>query len=197
MRYLLLLTLVILSGCSVTQAVKSEYRISANIPTQEYSSQLCREKSLKVRQVFSPSSMMSQKMKYVEGEFREYTFTESEWAQSPNKAIGNELLKSVRKSQLFKSVQNYKTRSKNDLILETNIEEFIQYFSSDSKTSHVNLTLVMTLIDTKSAKVIDTLSVSEKIDVKSINAEGGVSALNAALSQVLTSTNEWLNVVCK
>jgi hypothetical protein len=41
------------------------------------------------------------------------------------------------------------------------------------------------------------LVIEEKIQAASLNAEGGVKALNKALSSVLKKTNLWLSETCK
>jgi len=198
MKYIYLcLVLLTLSACTVTQPYIAEYRIITPESQENFSSTECKDKSLKISQLFSQSTLMTQSMKYAQNEYGEFAFSESAWARTPNSAITHEILKSVRESKLFASVQSYKSRSKSDFILESSVEEFLQYFSKDTKSSFVNVVMAFTLVDTKTSKAIDTLSVSKKVEVKSLDAEGGVEALNAALTQVLLEKNRWLNEVCR
>ena len=197
MKYLIVLTMLLLAGCTVTQPVVSEYRISPYIETIECSGEGCKKQSLKVRQVFSSSSLKSQKMRYAQDGFKEFEYTESEWAQSPNKAISAEIVKSVRASALFTRVNSFKSRSKTNLVLESNVEEFIQYFSEDETSSYVSISISMTLIDAKTAKGIATTTLSKRVDAKTNDAKGGVEALNAALTDILVQNNRWLNSVCQ
>ena len=140
---------------------------------------------------------MSQKMRYVQGDYKEFSFTKSEWTQSPNASISDELLKSIRDTEIFKSVNSYKSRSKSNLILETNVEDFMQYFSEDSKTSYVNIELSVTLIDAMELSPISSTTFTKRVNVKSVNAKGGVEALNKALSELLVDVNNWLELECK
>jgi cholesterol transport system auxiliary component len=198
MKYILsLLLLLLLNGCTVAQPPISEYRIVAQINESGFDAQSCKDKSLKISQAFSANSLMSQKMKYAQDEYGEYAFSESEWSRTPNGAITEEITKSVRASKLFKSVQGYKSRAKSDYILENNIEEFIQYFSNDAKSSYSSVIITMSLVDTKSGETLDTHTMSKTYAVKEMNAQGGVKALNEALSDVLQQSNIWLNEVCK
>jgi len=197
MRNLLLLSFLIFSGCSVTHAPIAEYRIAPTTHILPLNAQMCKDKSLKVAQVFSSTSLMSQKMKYAQDDYKEFSFSESEWAASPNKAITKELVKSVRGSELFSNVTSFKSRSRSDLILETSVEDFIQYFSANNEKSYVNVVMSMALIDAKSSKSIETKTFTKKVDVEFINAYGGVDALNSALGSVLLEHSKWLESICK
>jgi len=197
MKNLLLLTFLIFTGCSVTNPPIAEYRISPQVKSTNYNTSSCKNKSLKISQVFTSSSLMSKKMKYAQDDYKEFSFSESEWAVSPSKAITKELVKSVRETELFSNVSSFKSRSRSDMILETSVEDFMQYFSDSSKKSHVNIVISMTLIDTKSSKSVQTKTFTKKVDVDSINAYGGVEALNSAFGTVLEEHSEWLASVCK
>jgi len=196
MKNLLLLSFLIFSGCSVTNAPISEYRITPTLEKITLNAQMCKDKSLKIAQVFSSNSLMSKKMKYAQDDYKEFSFNESEWAVSPNNAITKELVKSVRDTELFSNVTSFKSRSRSDLILETSVEDFMQYFSTNNKKSYVNVVISMTLIDAKNSKTIETKTFAKKVNVESINAYGGVTALNSAFGTVLGENREWLESLC-
>ena len=189
--------LYIFTACSTTVPAISEYRINTNLTTKEFTQHGCKDNSLKIAQAFSSSNLMTQSMRYGEGDFKQYTFRESQWAESPNRAITSEFLAYIKNSNLFKNVQISKSRSKNGLLLETNIVDFMQYFSADEKSSYSNVSIVLTLIDTKSNSVLATQSFSSRVEAKELSAEGGVVALNAALKSVVIEGGEWLAGVCK
>lgn len=198
MKYILaIVSLLILNACTVVQAPISEYRIVTHKHKVLLDSSSCRDKSLKVSQAFSADSLMSEKMKYVQNEYGEYSFRESKWSRTPNGAITDAITKSVRASKLFQSVQGYKSRSKSDYILESNIEEFIQYFTSDAKSSYVSAIISVFLVDARSGKTLQSHQISKRVDVKELNAEGGVKALNRALNEILVENKLWLNEVCR
>lgn len=197
MRNLLLLSFLIFTGCSVTYPPISEYRIAPEVKQIVHNTDSCKDKSLKISQVFSSSSLMSKKMKYAQDNYKEYYFSESEWADAPNKVITKELLKSVRATNIFSNVTSFKSRTKSDMILETSVEDFMQYFSDDSSKSYVNIVMTMSLIDAKSSKNIETKTFEKILEVESINAQGGVDALNSAFSTILSQSSLWLEDVCK
>ena len=194
---LISLTAFLLVGCSTTTPAISEYRISVNSTTAAFAQTGCKEESLKVAQAFSSTSLMTHEMNYGQGAHKQYKFTQSQWAESPNRAISAEILEYIKLTELFKNVQISKSRSKNGLVLETNIEDFMQYFSEDEKESFVSVRINLTLIDVQTSKVLATKTFESKIEVDSINADAGVKYLNIALENVLNSSGTWFSEVCK
>ncbi len=184
-------------GCSVSTPAVSEYRIDIEPSVTEFTQRGCKEQSLKVAQAFSSSSLMSHDMNYGQGNHKQYTFTQSEWAESPNRAITAEILEYVKATKLFKNVQNPKSRSRNEVVLEINIEEFMQHFSEDEKKSFVKVSINLTLIDVKTSKVLATKTFNSRVEVDDIHADAGVKYLNIALEKVLVKSGEWLGEVCK
>jgi len=199
MRYLFIsLFSIFLSGCLTTVVpAKSEYRIKPDIGAVENKSDNCKTKSLKVAQAFSSRTLMSNHMIYAIGESKQYAYAESLWAESPNTIITSSILKLMRDTHVFKSVQMSKSRSRSDFILETNIEDFIQYFDEASLHSQAVISLTLTLIDIKSNRVVSTKTFDAIVDVQDLNAQGGVMGLKEALNIILKDVNTWIIGVCK
>jgi len=187
----------VVAGCTVVKPHIAEYRIHPSLHPSSAQKGQCSEKSLKVAKAFSSNALMSVDMNYAIGKYKSDVFTQSQWAQTPNRAITAQTLKMLQDTKLFKTVQISKSRSKNGLILETNIEDFMQYFSVEKNHSTAKVVINSTLVDAKTNRVLESKTFSKSVEVKSINAEGGVIALNAALSEVLTMQREWLGEVCK
>jgi len=196
---LLFITLIIFLfvGCSTTTPAVSEYRINVESTASTFTQTGCQEESLKVAQAFSPTSLMTHEMNYGQGSYKQYKFTQSQWAESPNRAISAEIVEHIKSTKLFKNVQISKSRSKNGLLLETNIEDFMQYFSEDEQESFVSVRISLTLIDVETSKVVATKTFKSKIEVDSIDADAGVKHLNIALENILKSSGEWLSEVCR
>lgn len=197
MYKIIVIFILIFSACSVTVPHIAEYRITSDIKIVPSKAKECKTKSLKVMQSFSSSALMSKEMRYRQSSYKEFSFTESKWAQSPNRAINSEIINSLRASELFESVSSYKSRGRSDLVLESSIESFVQTFDANSSESFVNVVIYMTLIESKSSKIISSKRMSKTLKVRQLNAEGGVSALSHALESTLLETREWLNGVCK
>jgi cholesterol transport system auxiliary component len=133
----------------------------------------------------------------MEGLNKQYSFTQSIWTEPLNKTITQEIVKSLRESRIFKSVQLYKSRSKSDYLLETNIENFVQHFSKDEKTSYVEVRLTFSLLNLKDNSLVESKTFTTEVESKTLDAEGGVEALSTALSKILSQNTFWLTGVCK
>ena len=187
----------VVTGCSVVMPHISEYRINPTLRPSNAKMGECSDKSLKVAKAFSSNALMSVDMSYAIGEYKSDVFTQSQWAQTPNQAITAHILKMLQDSHLFKTVQISKSRSKSGLILETNLEDFMQYFSVEKNSSISKVVINSTLIDAKTNSVLKSKTFSKSVKSKTIDAQGGVIALNEALSEVLSQQREWLGEVCK
>lgn len=186
-----------LSACSVTQTYKSAYTLDAHASIAAHTSESCRDKTLKVSQAFSKNTLMTTNMSYVEGEYNQYVFSESQWSQSPSSTITQSITQSVRNAGLFRSVQGHKSRSKSDYILESSIEDFMQYFSKDLQSSFVNVVIHFALIDAHNSDVLQSITLSKKVAVDQLDAKAGVKALSQGLNEILEEKNSWLNEVCR
>jgi cholesterol transport system auxiliary component len=195
--YFAVVLVFLLSGCSTTKPAVTEYKLSLKELKHSSVSDGCQDKSLKVSQAFSSSSLMSLQMNYVLDSHKIYAYSQAQWNNSPNQEISSQVVQALRKSKLFKNTQNSKSRSKGNLILEINIEDFMQYYSKDQDKSHVNVGISFTLIDSMTSEVIATKSFSAKKETDSLDASGGVKGLDNALADVLVQGLNFLNEVCK
>jgi len=197
MKYLWISLFMLMSACTVTQPYIVEYKISPKISNEKSSAKMCKEKSLKVAQVFGSSSLMSHSMKYSKNKYEEHSFTESKWATTPAVAINESIVQSIRSKNIFSNVSSFKSRSRSDFILESDVDEFMQYFSDENNSSFVKVSITMSLIDAKNKKVLKSKMFTEEMNVVNLNAKSGVEELNIALQTVLEQSNEWLEDICK
>ncbi|MFA5454220.1 MAG: hypothetical protein WC272_02765 [Sulfurimonas sp.] len=197
MRAILIILTILFSGCTTIKPPVTEYSIVTKELKKESVESGCVNKSLKIVQAFSSNSLMSLNMEYTQETNRVFSYSQSQWRESPNSLVTSELLKSISNSKLFGSVHPSKSRAKSDLILETNIDEFMQYFAQDMKKSFVHVGFSLTLIDAKTNSVIKSQYFSSKADAKTLDAEGGVEATQNALSEIIFQNIDWLSGVCK
>ena len=198
MKYLIISLVVILFvGCTTMVPPKTEFRINPNMPELQLRGMECKDSSLKVAQAFSSSNLMSIDMNYAQGNSKQYIYSKSQWSVAPNKAITDKFLELLRDTNLFNSVQVSKSRSKSDYILEINIEDFMQYFNENSSSSYAKATISLSLIETKTSITFATKTFTTKVDIESLDANGGVEGLNSALGDILSQSAEWFGKVCK
>jgi len=191
------LSILALAGCSTMVEQATEYKVTTQIKEKSFTSESCKDKTLRVRDVFASDSLMSDDMKYIIDTDKELAYTQSKWAISPDKILTAEILKSVRASGIFASVHNSKSRIYTNLSLESDVEEFMQYFDKDTKNSISKVVITFTLVDNRTKKILGTKRISKEIKTDTLNAAGGVKALNKAFSEVLDENNIWLDEVCK
>jgi len=190
--------LLLLTGCSTTVTPSvTEYKIALESIESTSNSKGCKEKSLKIAQAFSSNTLMSLQMSYVQGKEKVYAYTQAQWKNSPNQIITTETLKSIRDSKLFKTTQNPKSRASSDLILEINIEDFMQYYTQDLKDSSSHVELSFALVDTKTNDIVTSNTFEAEKMVDSLDALGGVKGLNLALEDVLVQLISYMNKECK
>jgi cholesterol transport system auxiliary component len=185
------------AGCAKVVPAVSEYRLNSTLYDTHLSSQSCKDKSLKVAQSFSPGVLTNLDIMYGVGEHKQFRYTQSKWVQSPNAAVTSEIVNFLKSSNLFSSVNVPKSRAKTDYVLEANIEDFMQYFTEDEKSSFVKASITFTLLDTKKNSVVSTKNFKITIPVKTLDAEGGIVALNEALKELLPQSGIWLNEICR
>jgi cholesterol transport system auxiliary component len=196
MKVLLFIPIILLFlGCSVSKPV-TEFRLNTNLPKIDIKSEKCLSKTIKVSQPFCEKSLETLQMNYMHGKNKMYEYTESSWADSPSNAIGYEVVKALREMDIFKSVQSSKSRSKAEYILETSINDFVQYFDEDLKESYASVVINFTIIDSKKDEVIATKKFQSTIKSSSLDAKGGVEALNKSLSEVLKESSIWFGEMC-
>ena len=184
MKLISIIIIFILSGCTTVKLSITEYKIVAESPNIKSNVDGCRDKSLKIAQAFSSSSLMSLKMDYVQDESKVFAYSQAHWNESPNNSITMNLLKEIRNSNFFKNVQISKSRSKNSLILEINIEDFLQYYSKNLKNSFANATIHLSIIDSKNNTIVATKTFTSKVDVKTLNEIGRASCRERVLRLV-------------
>ncbi|MCK9492282.1 MAG: ABC-type transport auxiliary lipoprotein family protein [Sulfurimonas sp.] len=195
--YLITIFIFLLSGCSITKPAITEYRLSLKDFSSKSYTNTCKDKSLKVSSAFSSNTLMTLEMNYMQDKHKIYSYSQSQWNNSPNQEISSQIFSALRDAKLFESVQNAKSRSRSDLILEINIQDFMQYFSDDLNSSYVRIVMCFTLIDAKTNKSIATKSFSIIKDVESLDAMGGVEALDAGLEEVINEGLEFLSGACR
>jgi len=199
MPYLILALLFsfLLSGCSTTYPVVTEYRINTKLNVEKVQSSKCKDKSIKVAQAFSSSLLMSLDMNYGVGDDKQFSYSQSQWALSPNNAMSAELVDMLRKMDIFQTVQIPKSRTRNDLILESSIDEFMQYYNEEENRSFVKVKISLSVIDTKTLQAIETKSFAKELEASSLDSSGGVKALNLALENLLMDSAKWIEEICR
>jgi len=194
--YILLILVLMLGGCSSTTPIIAKYKLYSNVNIAQEKQSTCKDKNIKVLSAFSSASLMSKDMRYVHGNSKVYKYSESAWLNNPNRCVSRELIKMLRELDIYKNVQESKSRSKADLIVEITLDDFMQYYSSDLTSSYAVVQIHFAIIDTKNNTIVSSKTFKNMQNTKTLDAKGGVDALNNALKNVLVQSSKWFIKVC-
>ena len=191
--------LVLFAGCSLQTTIpaKTQYKLQVTSQTQEYNATACKDDVLGLRNVVSYDPIMDRSIYYQVGALNIATYSESNWESAPFKTVGLSLISSVRDSKIFKDAFLSSSFVKPDIILEYSVGEFMQHFNEDMKSSYATVNIHFALLDRKDSKLLYSTTIEKKVPSSSLDALGGVKALQSALNDVMMQTNQWLNARCQ
>lgn len=197
--FLYSLVLILFTGCSLQTTVppKTQFKLQAIPQTQEYNATACKEDVLGLRNVVSYDPIMDRSIYYQIGDLNIATYSESNWDAAPFKTVGLSLISTIRKSKIFKDAFLSSSFVKPDIILEYSIGEFIQHFSKDMKSSYATVNIHFALLESKDSKLLYSTTIEKRVPASSLDALGGVKALQSALNDVMIQMNVWLNTRCQ
>ncbi len=196
-QYLLVVLVVIISGCSITKTVpsKTEYRLLSPDVTKIQSSP-CESITIKLEPIQSSNTLLDYRMYYTMDSIQQRYYNESLWAQSPNKMI-EQILKNVMiESKLFASVLDYRSNADTQWRYEVRILDCMQYFKDDG-SSYVKLSMDFVVIKNIGMQVVASKHFEVVLPTETSDAQGGVVALNKAVSQIVQESNSWLQNECQ
>lgn len=195
--FLASVTALMFFGCTTkTVQAPTQYTLKTQLETSKEQQSQCKSKSIKIFKPFGSMEYASSDIYYVVLPHEEDIFNQSAWAESVSSIVYRGVLDAVRDSGVFGGVLNYASVSKSDLALEIEINDFKQYFEHDLKSSYILSDITFTLVDTANLSTIAQKQIRKKIEVKSLDAKGGVEALSSALNQTLNEAVEWMAESC-
>ena len=196
MKKLIFLFAILFMGCSVTKPSITEYRLESKEFYKYDKSLKCKSKTIKIIQAFSGNNFRSKSMYYIVDQNKQYSYVKSQWAIPINKLITQNIFNMFSGLGLYKNVLNYKSRAQGDYVLESEVEDFSQYFNKELTSSAVKISLNLTLIDSQRNKVIASKRFVKIKQSNTLDANGGVEALKLALDEILKDISTWMIDEC-
>lgn len=183
----------IFGGCAaITVPAIDSYTINTLCEIEQSSEKKASfSKVLKVSMPKSTTAIMSRHILYQEKEFSQNSYARSGWIDTPNKMLGSLFLSCINKSSIFKAVLPSHSRGKSDFLLESTLSKFHHHINSDG-SSEGRVRIEYYLIETKSGQVVATNEFFSNVSSKTLDAKGGVRALNDASKSVALSLTRWL-----
>lgn len=184
------LAMFILVGCSSK---------TVDVYTLKYSESLSKKatfanknKTIKISIPKSTKEIRKNKILYAKTPYMRESYAYSRWSDTPNHMIEQYLVTLLDQSKLFKAVIPADSKAKSQWILESNIEDFYQYFDKDKRAFAV-VKIRFLLIDNKDKRVIASHHFSTKTPAPSLDAKGGVKAMDEALKHIGIQLVNWID----
>jgi ABC-type uncharacterized transport system auxiliary subunit len=90
----------------------------------------------------------------------------------------------------------YGSKAQSDLLLELRVDDCMQYFNKEVTLSYVKVAIGARLIDKASGKVIASKEFYTKQNTQTLDAKGGVAALNKTLETLLPQITTFVAGAC-
>jgi len=186
------MSVVMTGGCSTTKLPPTNaYTISIATIKDKPVEQTTSNKIIRVGMPTSTAAIMSRNILYQDRHHSLNAYAFSKWSDTPNRMLANLFLTSIGDSAIFKVALPADSRGKSDYILESSLQQFHQRINADD-TSTASVRIGFYLIETKTGVVKDAREFMSTEEVTSINANGGVEALNRAALSINAKLLEWL-----
>lgn len=193
---LAILTLMLLSGCSVKEASLKpySYTLEPMLKLERFSEH--NKDVLKVAYIDAPSGLNTRAILYKkDGAMQPYKY--GTWSETPPLKLQHLITEALMDQHHFSSVIAGTSMASNNLVLEPILQNFEEVFREDG-SSYVYVSLRFRVVEIKSGEVLGSVKLSSKKEVTNTNgAAGTVEAFNAATAEVIKSLSLWINEVRK
>jgi len=198
MRYLLVTVfLLILGGCSLKTTVPAITEYHITMPSSVFTKGAkCLKNTIKVALIQSPNMFKSTQMFYADARLRQYSYNTSSWSESPTSRLQTIFVSGLSQSQLFGGVVGYQSLASYDYLVELHLYDFMQYLREDG-TSYVHMSFDVVIIESDNRVVVSKFHFNETKESDSVDATGGVIALNALVQKSATQALKWTALQCK
>jgi cholesterol transport system auxiliary component len=187
------------TGCSLQTkvAANTQYRLDIPVEKKEFSALTCKDNLLQLKNIGSNDVILGRSIYYKVGDYKFYSYAQSNWEEAPSKTIQEALLQHFREIHIFKEIITNRSSAKPEYILEYSVEDFIQHFSEDTNSSYADVKIHYAIIENKSSKLLYSTTIQKRVDADSQDAFGGVKALRVALRDVIAQSSAWLDERCQ
>jgi len=193
---LAILTLMLLSGCSVkeTSLKPYSYTLEPMLKLERFSEH--NKDVLKVAYIDAPSGLNTRAILYKkDGAMQPYKY--GTWSETPPLKLQHLITEALMDQHHFSSVIAGTSMASNNLVLEPILQNFEEVFREDG-SSYVYVSLRFRVVEIKSGEVLGSVKLSSKKEVTNTNgAASTVEAFNAATAEVIKSLSLWINEVRK
>jgi len=183
--------LLLASGCATQSSPPvTEYALSPHaLPGQAQKTKL--PLTIRVSPVEASRIYQVPDLYYVEAGYQRNPYAYNRWVDAPVRMLQLVLQDRLEQSGLFKAVLPSSSSLAADLRLEITLYDFSQHLGQDNSSEGV-VRLQAYLIDTRKGRLLGEQQFVSRVPATSNSAEGGVAAINAAVSDILPQLIDWL-----
>lgn len=192
--FLGVLTLLVLSGCSLKETTPKPYSYSLEPALKLERFQTSNADIVKVARIDGPSGLNTRAILYKkEGALQPYKY--GVWSETPALKLQYLITEALQDQNHFHSVISGTSLAANNLVLEPVLYHFEEIFTENGD-SYVHVSLRLRLLELKSGEVLASTRLSSKKEVSNKKgAAGVVEAFNAASTEVIRDLSVWINKV--
>ena len=196
MNRALIFTILIffMAGCSIKDISKPivEYDIDngAKISVKTKS-----QKILKVSRFKTPVILLGSKIWYQRKSLKTNSYLYSSWNQNFSSMIERDVVDTLYKSGLFKSVFSVYSKARANFVLEGEIINAVQHVQK--KSANVEFEIRLYLIDAKTSKLIGSKDFLYRRKCATVDALGAVKAYNSIIKTFSKEVVLWLKRLVK
>jgi cholesterol transport system auxiliary component len=152
--------------------------------------------SLKLSGTKAPYSLSSKSLLYLKDPQEIGAYLYSQWNDTPSAMIDRYIATALDETQLFSTLLPKSSTLQSDLLLESSLSSFYHRIHED-KTSDGYLDITYVLIDQKSKKMVAHKRFVITVLSPTLDAQGGVTALNKATQELSNQSIAWLTIIMK
>lgn len=194
-RFFLIAVTLLITGCTTHTPPMNEYILS--YPSEAPSPvESAAPYSLKIAPPKARPSLISKLFYYREGENKIGSYLYSQWVDTPAAMLDRLLYTSLQQNRLFNTTLSSGSSASGDLLLESMLHDF-SHRIDNAGHSVGEIDITYTLIDTKTKKVIGSKRFTASSPAPSVDAQGGVIALDHAATHIIEQCAAWLYLISK
>jgi len=180
-----IMIMFLLAGCSSKEIRPYEiYSIGDNTKVEQ---PLHVEKVLKISKIKSPKQMSSDKIWYKESSVKIDSYFYSKWNTNFTDMLEQNLVNSISKSELFKSVYSRYSKVRADFVLESELIDAVH----DVASNRVSFGIRLYLVEGSQLKSSKEFVYEEKCETK--DAKGAVKAYETIIKKLNKDVILWLS----
>lgn len=194
-KTVLIFLALILAGCTISTPPITSYTLMPKNSITIHSS-VQTYHTLKLSGTKAPYSLSSKSLLYLKDSLEVGAYLYSQWNDTPSAMIDRYISTSLDESQLFSSLVPKTSTLQSDLLLESSLSSFYHRIH-ENKISDGYLDITYFLVDQKTKKMVAHKRFVIIVPSQSLDAHGGVTALNEATHELSNQCLEWLNLTMK